>query len=124
MVALRGAGVTVEEAGAVSQPFFSGDGQVVRVNGEDVQLFEVSDSATAEALAAATVSPCGSSVRATTVTWLAPSHFYRLDRLTVIHLGSDPANAAALAQLSGPQLQGGKRKPSKRKLTASPGRVH
>jgi hypothetical protein len=102
---LRGAGVTVEEAGTVSQPFFPVDGQVIQVNGEDVQVFEFSDAAAAEA-AAATVSPSGGSVGTTMVTWLAPPHFYRLDRLIVIHLGSDPAAAAALTLVLGPQFAG------------------
>src|SRR5512147_1821916 len=36
MTALQAAGVTVESAGAVSQPFFSVPGQSVKVNGQEV----------------------------------------------------------------------------------------
>jgi hypothetical protein len=39
VTALRQAGATVELGGSVSQPFVAVTGQIVRVNGEDVQVF-------------------------------------------------------------------------------------
>ncbi len=42
---LRNEGATVNIVGSVSQPFFSASGQVLRVNGEDVQVFEYENAA-------------------------------------------------------------------------------
>lgn len=49
---LRQAGATVEPAGEVSQPFFAVTGNIITVNGDDVQVFEYADAAAAEAEAA------------------------------------------------------------------------
>ena len=44
----RAAGAAVDLAGAVSQPFFAPQGQVLRVNGEDVQVFEFASAEEAD----------------------------------------------------------------------------
>jgi len=43
--ALRASGATVESGEAVEQPFFSVAGRFVRVNGQDVQVFQYADEA-------------------------------------------------------------------------------
>lgn len=102
---LRAAGATVEPAGAVSQPFFSVKGQVIKVNGEDVQVFEYTDAAAAEA-EAATVSPDGRSIGTSMVTWVAAPHFYKTGKLIVLYIGNNQTTLAALETALGPQFAG------------------
>lgn len=102
---LRAAGATVESAGAVSQPFFSVKGQVIKVNGEDVQVFEYTDAAAAEA-EAATVSPDGGSIGTSMVTWVAAPHFYKTGKLIVLYIGNNQTSLAALETALGPQFAG------------------
>ena len=71
---LRAAGATVEPAGEVDQPFFAVSGNIITVNGDDVQVFEYADAAAAEA-EAALVSPDGSSVGLSMIGWVATPHF-------------------------------------------------
>lgn len=56
----------MEPVGKVSQPFFSVKGQVISVNSGQVQVFEYK-TAVAARVAAATVSPNGSSIGATLI---------------------------------------------------------
>lgn len=102
---LRAAGATVESAGAVSQPFFSVKGQVIKVNGEDVQVFEYADAATAEA-EAATVSPDGGSTGTSMITWVAAPHFYKTGKLIVLYVGNNQTTLVALETALGPQFAG------------------
>jgi len=85
---LRATGVTVNPAGDVSQPFFSVKGQVIKVNGEDVQVFEYGDKATAEA-EAALVSPDGSSIGTSMVSWISSPHFYKAGKIIAIYVGEN-----------------------------------
>ena len=48
---LRAAGAIVDPAGTVSQPFFDPEGQLLTVNGEDVQSFEFASEVEAAAIA-------------------------------------------------------------------------
>ena len=57
---LRASGATVNPAGEVEQPFFSVKGLIIKVNNNDVQVFEYSDADAAEN-EAKTISPDGSS---------------------------------------------------------------
>lgn len=86
--ALSAAGATVERGDTVSQPFFEPTGQIVKVNGADVQVFEYPDAASAES-AASTISADGSSIGTTIVTWVDTPHFYRKDNLIVLYVGRD-----------------------------------
>jgi hypothetical protein len=81
---LRAAGATVEPAGEVSQPFFSVKGQVITVNGGDVQVFEYADAAAADA-EAALVSPDGGSVGTSMMSWVAAPHFFKTGKLIVLY---------------------------------------
>lgn len=103
--ALRAEGVTVEPAGTISQPFFSVEGQAITVNGEQVQVFEFADAAAASA-AAQDVSPDGSSVGTSMMTWVAPPHFYKTDKLIVLYIGENEAVLAALESVVGEQIAG------------------
>ena len=101
---LRAAGAGVEPAGKISQPFFSVDGRTVRVNGEDVQVFEYTDAAAAST-EAALVSQDGDSVGTSTVSWVATPHFHR-GRLIVPYVGDDIGVFEVLEDVVGPQFAG------------------
>ena len=98
--ALQLAGQSVELNDQIDQPFFSVPGQIIVVNGEDVQVFEYPDSAAAAA-EAALISPDASSVGTSMMTWVATPHFYMKDRLIVLYVGEDEAVGNALAGVLG-----------------------
>jgi len=102
---LRATGATVDPAGDVTQPFFSVKGQVIKVNGEDVQVFEYSDEAAAEA-EALLVSPDGSSIGTSMVSWIAPPHFYKAGKLIVLYVGENGAVTDILESIVGSQFAG------------------
>jgi hypothetical protein len=104
--ALRAAGLTVEDAGIVEQPFFTGRAHVYVVEG-DVQVYEFA-SADAAQQSAAQVSPTGGSIGTQQMSWMAPPHFFRKQQLVVIYLGSSPKVLAELQNLMGAQFAGGK----------------
>ena len=81
---LRAAGATVEPKGEVSQAFFSVKGQVMSVNGGEVQVFEYADESAIEA-DAALISPDGGSIGTSMVTWVAAPHFYKIGKLIVLY---------------------------------------
>ncbi len=102
---LRAAGATVEPAGEVSQPFFSVKGQVITVNGGDVQVFEYADAAVADA-EAALVSPDGGSVGTSMMSWVAAPHFFKTGKLIVLYVGDSADVTDALEAALGPQFAG------------------
>ena len=103
--ALRTSGASVEEAGSLMQPFLSVTGQVIRVNGADLQVYEY-PSEQAAASDAAMIAPDGSSTTTTMITWIEPPHFHRSGRLLVLYLGSDTAMLDLLTNLLGTQFAG------------------
>lgn len=104
--ALRFAGTTVEPVEGLQQPFFEPMAQVVEVNGERLQIFEFADEEAALA-AAETVSENGTSVGPTMLTWQDTPHFYRVDRLIVLYVGSDAGALDLLQEVLGEQFAGG-----------------
>lgn len=102
---LRGAGAKVEPAGEVSQPFFSVKGQIIKVNGSDVQVFEYANATAADAQAKS-VSPDGSVVGKSRVGWIAPPHFYKKGKIIALYLGADATVIRALEAILGPQFAG------------------
>ena len=102
---LQEAGATVEPAGEVEQPFFSVTGEIIRVNGANVQVFEYASEAEA-AKDAAKVSPGGSPIGTTMVTWVSIPHFYRTGRLIVLYVGDEASVVTLLEDALGPQFAG------------------
>jgi hypothetical protein len=102
---LRNAGVVIEDAGIVEQPFFPVSAHVYRVDGDDLQVYEFATPAEAEA-AAAQVSPNGGAIGTTMMHWMAPPHFFRKDRLIVNYLGNSPKVMGELQRLLGAQFAG------------------
>lgn len=105
VASLKATGVTVEPGDEVEQPFFSVTGRTIKVNGQDVQVFEYPDTASADA-EAAQVSPDGSAVGTTMMTWTAPPHFYKGGRVIVLYVGTDASVIAALKAALGAQFAG------------------
>ncbi|MEE8413095.1 MAG: META domain-containing protein, partial [Dehalococcoidales bacterium] len=102
---LRQAGATVEPAGELTQPFFSVSGRVIVVSGGDVQVFEYADGAAAEA-EVALVSPDGSSIGTSMVSWIASPHFYQAGRLIVLYVGDGTDVINVLEAVLGQQFAG------------------
>ncbi len=105
---LRAIGATVEHETlpeVVVQDFFSVTGQVFKLNGEDVQVFEYDDHSKAET-EAALVSPDGSSIGTSLPFWIAPPHFYKAGRIIVLYVGENTAVTDALESILGKQFAG------------------
>ncbi len=103
--ALRAAGAAVNPAGAVLQPFFAPQGQVLSVGGEDVQVFEFASAEEADTVTQS-ISADGSSIGTSIVEWIAPPHFYKAGKLIVIYVGSDSGVISALQEAMGAQFAG------------------
>jgi hypothetical protein len=103
--ALRAQGARVEPGEPVEQPFFSVRGRFLRVNGEDVQVFQYA-SAEAVATEAARVSPDGGTIGTSKPFWAGPPHFYRRDRLIVLYVGENAAVRTPVERVMGPQFAG------------------
>jgi hypothetical protein len=105
---LRAAGAMVEHETlpqVIVQDFFSVTGQVFKVNGEEVQLFEYDNKSKAEE-EAALVSSDGSSIGTSMPFWAAPPHFYKAGRIIVLYVGDNEAVIEALDKVLGPQFAG------------------
>ena len=80
----------MESIGFIAQPFFSATGQILRVNGEDVQAFEYATEADARA-EAARVSPDGFTIGTTMVSWVVTPHFFLAGSVIALYVGDNQA---------------------------------
>lgn len=105
VAALKNAGLTVETGDMVEQPFFTVPGQILNINGAEVQAFEFE---TPEALnaAAAEVAADGGSIGTNMVTWEDAPHFFRAGRTLVLYVGQDPVVLKVLEGILGSQFAG------------------
>jgi hypothetical protein len=103
--ALRVAGATVESGDEVEQAFFAVMGQIIKVNGADVQVFEYETAEAMEA-EAAQVAEDGGSIGTSMVSWMATPHFYKAGRILVLYVGDDQAILDLLEGALGPQFAG------------------
>ncbi len=103
---LSAGGSVVEVGDTISQPFFTVQGQVIIVDGSDVQVFEYGSSEAAEE-EAGLVAPDGNSVGTTMILWVATPHFYKSGTLIVLYVGDDAAVTDSLEAVLGPQFAGG-----------------
>jgi hypothetical protein len=104
--ALQDAGATVEEGDPISQPFFTPEGSILKVNGADVQVFAY-ESAESMEEEASQVMPDGGSIGTSMVAWMDTPHFYQAGRIIVLYVGSDEAVLGVLEKALGPQFAGG-----------------
>jgi hypothetical protein len=105
LASLSTAGAEVSEGEIISQPFFTVTGKIIRVNGEDVQVFEYEDEAAAET-DASQISEDGSSIGTSMISWMASPHFYRGGKLIVLYVGDNTEITSLLESLLGPQFAG------------------
>jgi hypothetical protein len=87
--ALQQQGATVTRAGTLPQssyPFFSVSAQLLHVNGADVQVFEYASATRADS-DASRVSPTGSPIGQSQVSWMDTPHFYKRHRVIVLFVG-------------------------------------
>lgn len=102
---IESSGATVENAEALSQPFLSVEGQIVKINGVEIQVFEFTDAVAALA-ESEMFSSDGSSTSTTMITWIDVPHLYLKERFMVIYVGSDSATIETLNEILGPQFAG------------------
>jgi hypothetical protein len=102
---LRAQGLTVEPTGPITQPFFPIPGQTLRVNGQDIQVFEFEDSSVTESQANK-ISPDGMSIGHTVVQWINPPHFFATGKIIVLYLGTDATLLRQLETALGKQIAG------------------
>lgn len=110
IAALRAKGLQAEPKGTIKQDFFTPDGKIVAVSGgalraaAEVQTFEYATEPEARA-ESDQLGPDGNPPTMM-ITWVAPPHFYRRGRLTVLYVGEDRAVTEALTSLLGAQFAG------------------
>ena len=76
IAALQAAGAKVATGEPITQPFFSVEGNIIKVNGADVQVFEY-ESPEGMELDSSQIAPDGSSNATTMITWVDTPHFYK-----------------------------------------------
>jgi hypothetical protein len=102
---LRTTGVTVEVVGEVDQPFLSVTGTMIKIRGEDVQVFQYSSAAELEA-EAAPISRDGTAVGTRKIHWIGSPHFFKQGRVLVLYVGSDKKVEETLEAVLGRQFAG------------------
>lgn len=104
--ALQDAGLPAQVAGDVEQPFFEPIGRVIEIGEEQIQVFEFDDAQNAQRVADG-ISPDGTAIGTTMVTWMATPHFYQAGDLIVLYVGEQSVIVSALTAALGPQIAGG-----------------
>jgi hypothetical protein len=102
---LRAAGASVEVVGEVDQPFFSVTGTMIKLQGEDVQVFQYSSAAEMETQAGL-ISRDGTAVGTRKIHWIGAPHFFKQGRVLVLYVGQDAKVEKALENVLGQQFAG------------------
>lgn len=102
---LKKEGANVKPSGQVDGSAFSTDGEVINVDGQDVQVYEYQSEAEAEKVAA-TISKEGSSVGTSLMTWIDEPHFYEKGKIIVTYIGKDEKTISTLEKVLGKQIAG------------------
>ena len=105
IAALETAGATVASGEPISQPFFNVEGNIVKVNGADVQVFQY-ESAEEMELDSSQIAPDGGSNATTMITWIDTPHFYKTGRIIALYIGSDETILSLLETVMGAQFAG------------------
>jgi hypothetical protein len=103
---LKSTGASIEIGESVSQPFFTAQGQVIKLSGEDIQVFEYmsEEEPIKESMQ---VSSDGSSVGTTMISWIDTPHFYQTGKIIILYVGNNPEMIEILSEVIGPQFAGG-----------------
>ena len=102
---LRALGAGATAVGDVEQPFFSIKGAMIKVHGEDVQVFQYANAAAADA-EATPISRDGMAVGTRKIFWIGAPHFYKQRRLLVLYVGNNDKVLRSLETVLGQQFAG------------------
>ena len=102
---LRALGAGATAAGDVEQPFFSIKGAMIKVHGEDVQVFQYASATAAEA-EAEPISRDGMAVGTRKIFWVGTPHFFKKEKLLVLYVGDNPKVLKTLEAVLGSQFAG------------------
>jgi len=102
---LRALGAGATAAGRVDQPFFSIPGRMIKVHGEDVQVFQYANPAAADA-EAAPISRDGRGVGTSKIHWIGSPHFFKKGKLLVLYVGDSGKVLGSLEAVLGQQFAG------------------
>ena len=105
LAALQASNATAEIGDSVTQDFFSPEGSIITINGQDVQVFEYENNEAMEN-EASQVAPDGGSVGTSMMMWMDAPHFYKAGRVIVIYIGSDEQILTLLQSVIGTQFAG------------------
>lgn len=101
--ALKAAGAQVEPAGKIEQPFleeYNVNGQTIKVNGVDVQVFELTNEIMRR-IVSSQISSDGSSIAGTVIDWLDQPNFWAEGCLIVLYVGTDAAMIDLISSVMG-----------------------
>lgn len=102
---LRALGAGAVGAGEVEQPFLSITGRMIKVHGEDVQVFQYATAAAADA-EARPISPDGMAVGTRKIHWIGSPHFFKGGKLLVVYVGDSDKVLRSLEAVLGRQFAG------------------
>ena len=102
---LVGLGSVVVQGKSISQPFFTVPGQEAVMDGEAIQVFTYPSPEAAQA-DADLVSPAGSPIGTSMVSWVEPPNFYLKDTLLVLYVGRNDTIIDRLQTVMGPKFAG------------------
>ena len=102
---LRASGAGAAVVGDVEQPFFSIKGVMIKVYGEDVQVFQYANAAVADA-EAAPISRDGMAVGMRKIFWVGAPHFFRKEKILVLYVGDNEKVLQSLTAVLGEQFAG------------------
>lgn len=100
---LRSAGATVETGDPIQQPFFSVEGKIIKVNGQDIQIFEYADENTRQA-ESSQISKDGSSIGTNMVNWMEPPHFWAAGKIIALYVGKNQEVIDLVSNIIGPTM--------------------
>ena len=102
---LSASGLSILEAGEISQPFFDVKGKSVSINKSNIQIFEYNSPEAMEAVSKS-ISADGTIIKRTNVDWIDAPHFYKSGRIIVIYIGKDETIINLLEKILGKQFAG------------------
>jgi hypothetical protein len=98
--AFQAVGASVAVKDSIQQPFLQVSGTQVTIDGQDVQVFEYTDTAAAQA-DALKLADMLAGKGTTMVNWVASPHAYQAGRLIALYVGDDSATLKRLQQVLG-----------------------
>jgi len=107
---LRDAGHTIEEVGPTQNSMFAGDGRIIKLDDQEVQIFQYPTAADLEG-ETARIGSNGSQFTdsngvVASIDWVDEPHFFSSGLIMAVYVGHNAATVEALAAILGQQFQG------------------